>query len=192
MMMNKGKILGIVGGIIISVVAFSAIAHTCSNAIKQIPFYDEDGKFGEPPFYNWTVQDLNGKKLNLSTLDGKVVFLNIWASWCGPCRREMPSIQRLYNAMRDKKVIFVCVSNEPLKNVKEFINDFEITIEEKKQPFTVPVYVMKTESPSAFRYNAYPTTFIVSKGGEIDKYVGTKSWNDEEYKEMLTKLVQKK
>jgi thiol-disulfide isomerase/thioredoxin len=71
--------------------------------------------------FDWTVQSLDGRPFHLETAKGKVVFLNLWATWCGPCVREMPDIQRLYERMKGKGVVFLCVSNEGPDKVRRFV-----------------------------------------------------------------------
>src|SRR4051812_11348611 len=63
------------------------------------------------PFdYNFTVKDLAGKKTEFKNFQGRVIFLNLWATWCGPCRSEMASIQKLYESIDKEKVSFVMLS----------------------------------------------------------------------------------
>src|SRR5215469_8086824 len=62
---------------------------------------------------NFTLKDINGAPLSLASLRGKVVFLNIWATWCAPCREEMPSIESLYNDFKkNKDFVVLAVSQD--------------------------------------------------------------------------------
>src|SRR5687768_7021686 len=60
--------------------------------------------------FNFTAFSVDGKPLTMDSLKNKVVFLNIWATWCGPCRAEMPTIQSLHNAVASKDIVFVMLS----------------------------------------------------------------------------------
>ncbi|KAF0247388.1 MAG: redoxin domain-containing protein [bacterium] len=91
--------------------------------------------------YNWSATDLTGKTIQATEWKGKVVILNMWATWCGPCVAEMPSLQSLYNKTKDDGVVFVLVSNEDQKTVSQFI---------QKRNFSLPVYTISENLPSAF------------------------------------------
>src|SRR5687768_2285943 len=67
----------------------------------------EEGASGLPPF---SILDENGQVINLQDLKGKKVLVNLWASWCPPCRREMPSIEQLRQSLDTNKVVFILLS----------------------------------------------------------------------------------
>ena len=72
---------------------------------------------------DFKLKDLNGKELSLSDLKGKKVFLNFWATWCPPCKAEMPEIEKLYQETKDSNLVIVAVEiGEPLNTVKSFID----------------------------------------------------------------------
>lgn len=104
--------------------------------------------------------DLDGKQVNFESLKGKVVFLNIWATWCPPCVAEMPNIQKLYEKVGSDKIAFVMLSVDEggMEKVKKFID---------KKGFTFPVYMPASQLPREFYSNAIPTTFILSPEGKI-------------------------
>ena len=67
----------------------------------------------QPADYSWAIMDLNDRPVSFSAFQGRPVFLNIWATWCGPCVAELPSIARLAQPkLAGKKVAFVCVSTD--------------------------------------------------------------------------------
>lgn len=133
--------------------------------------------------YDFTVKDLEGKKLDMKDLKGKVIFLNLWATWCGPCRVEMPSIQNLYNSMDKEKVAFVMLSLDDegdKAKISQFING---------KNFTFPVYQPATPLPKQLRVTTIPTTFIVSPDGTIkSKKVGMANYDTQEMREFLKGL----
>src|SRR5687768_5116496 len=87
---------------------------------------DETSSESQAFDYEFTLQDLEGKKVEMSDLKGKVIFLNLWATWCGPCRVEMPSIQNLYNSVDKYKVAFVMLSldqEDQQPKIVKFVED---------------------------------------------------------------------
>lgn len=104
--------------------------------------------------------DLEGRGVSFESLKGKVVFLNIWATWCPPCIAEMPNIQKLYDKVGSDKIAFVMLSVDQGETgkVKKFID---------KKGYTFPVYFPTGQFPQEFRSNAIPTTFIISPEGKI-------------------------
>ena len=84
--------------------------------------------------YDWTIQSLDGQDFKMANAKGKVVFLNFWATWCSPCVAEMTSIQRLYEKLKDKEVVFVCISNEETSKVSRFV---------RRRGYTFPIYTMR-------------------------------------------------
>ncbi|WP_079666363.1 TlpA family protein disulfide reductase [Soonwooa buanensis] len=104
--------------------------------------------------------DAKGKSLSLEELKGKVVFMNIWATWCGPCIAEMPSIQKLYDKFKDKEdVAFVILEAESNKDkaVKFMTN----------KKLDLPVYFPIGNIPSEFFRGSLPTTVIFDKNGNV-------------------------
>ena len=133
--------------------------------------------------YDFAVKDLEGNKLDMKDLKGKVIFLNLWATWCGPCRVEMPSIQNLYNSVDKDKVAFVMLSLDQEgqhAKIVQFIND---------KDFTFPVYQPASPLPNILRVNTIPTTFIISPDGKVkSKKVGMANYDTEEMRGFLKEL----
>lgn len=120
--------------------------------------------------FNWSIRSLDGKDLKMEDLKGKTVFINFWATWCGPCRVEMPSIQSLWEQIGKEGIVFACISNEDPKTVSTFIN---------KHGYTFPVYTIKGEPPKIFQTDGIPATFILSPDGKVQlKHVGAAKWVD--------------
>lgn len=127
--------------------------------------------------------DLNGKTVDFESLKGKVIFLNIWATWCPPCIAEMPNIHSLYKKMDPNKVAFVMLSVDEggMAKVKKFID---------KKGYTFPVYMPASEFPQAFYSNAIPTTFIISPAGKImAKHEGMAEYDTKEVRDYLNGLA---
>jgi thiol-disulfide isomerase/thioredoxin len=104
--------------------------------------------------------DGEGKTFTLSSLRGKVVFLNFWATWCPPCRAEMPSINTLYGQFKDdKNVVFLTVDTDGnYKKAKSFLN---------KKQYSLPLYVADSQIPGELLGRSIPTTVIINKKGQI-------------------------
>lgn len=129
--------------------------------------------------YNWEFQTADGKADLLSNYKGKTVFISLWATWCGPCLAEMPSVQNLYNEMKDD-VVFLVISNEDLPTVSGFANSGK---------FNMPFISAEGEVPPSFVTDVIPTTFIIDKSGKIVvKHVGASQWDDESVKTFLRSL----
>jgi len=123
---------------------------------------------------------LHANDINLSDLKGKVIFLNYWATWCPPCRAEMPSIQQLYNDYKDK-MAFVFITNEPKEKVVTYYN---------KNNFSLPTYNLQSNPAPEISTRSLPTTFIIDKQGRIvEKEVGASNWNSSGYRKMFDALL---
>ena len=134
--------------------------------------------------YDFAVKDLDGNKLDMKALKGKVIFLNLWATWCGPCRVEMPSIQKLYHSVDKDKVAFVMLSLDQegqQRKIAQFISE---------KDFTFPVYQPATPLPKLLRVNTIPTTFIISPDGKVkSRKVGMANYDTEEMRVFLKDLA---
>jgi thiol-disulfide isomerase/thioredoxin len=131
--------------------------------------------------YDWTVKSLDGQNFKLAEAKGKVVFLNFWATWCPPCVAEMPSIQRLYEKIKDQEIIFACISNEDPSKVSRFV---------REKGFTFPIYTLQGAPPVAFKTRGIPATFILSPDGKIVfRHVGSAKWDDEKSVAFLKELM---
>lgn len=133
---------------------------------------------------DFTLKDLNGYQVSLSSFKGKVVLLNFWATWCPPCRDEIPSMNKLSQQMKNKKFIILAVSTDrAVVDVKDFI---------KKHPMNFPVLVDYNLSVSKSLYKIFmvPTSLLIDKNGVIvDKYFGEQDWTDPEIVQQIETLL---
>src|SRR5688572_10374333 len=94
--------------------ALSSISYYANAALMKTGIMDAnaegDSEDAEKFDYNFTLKTLTGEAVDFNQFKGKVVFINLWATWCGPCRVEMPSIQELYNEIDKEKIQFVMLS----------------------------------------------------------------------------------
>ncbi|MEX2234857.1 MAG: TlpA disulfide reductase family protein [Cyclobacteriaceae bacterium] len=134
--------------------------------------------------YDFTIKDLDGKKLEMADLKGKVIFLNLWATWCGPCRVEMPSIQNLYNSVDKYKIAFVILSLDTEDQHSKIVQYIRV------KEFSFPVYQPASPLPKLLRVNTIPTTFIIGTDGKVKtKKVGMANYDTEEMRVFLGTLT---
>jgi peroxiredoxin len=112
---------------------------------------------------NFSLRDMNGKQVSLEDYRGQVVLLNFWATWCGPCKVEMPHLQAMYTDFSDKGFVVLAVSTDDARNVskvKPFI---------KKNKYTFPVLLDK-DSSVLNQYNpeqVLPYNVLIDSNGEV-------------------------
>jgi thiol-disulfide isomerase/thioredoxin len=140
---------------------------------------------GEPaPYpYHAALTSLTGQSADLHDFRGKVVFLNLWASWCPPCRGEMPDIQRLYEQIDTSRVAFVMLSldRDPAR-AREVV---------REEGYTFPVFFPAGPLPDELESRAIPTTFVLSPAGQIaSRTDGMAQYNTAEFRAYLSKLAQ--
>ncbi|MER0284415.1 cytochrome c biogenesis protein/redoxin [Clostridioides difficile] len=120
---------------------------------------------------DFTLTDQYGKTHKLSDYEGKVVFLNFWATWCPPCKEEMPHIEQLYKDYKknDEDVVILGVASPNLgrEGSREHVINFL-----KEEGYTFPV-ALDEDGALAYQYgiNAFPTTFIIDKEGYVTQYI---------------------
>ncbi len=124
--------------------------------------------------------DLEGNRVDLD--DSKLTFINVWATWCGPCNMEMPSIQELYGRYKENdKIEFFVISDEDSETVLPFV---------QKKKYDLPLYLYAGRYPAELDGNAIPRTYIIKDGRVLVSEVGARNWNDPEVVEMIEKELE--
>ena len=126
----------------------------------------------------FSIKDASGNVVSLQSFKGKKVFVNLWASWCPPCRREMPSIEKLYQHVDTSKVAFVMLSlDDHFDKAKGFI---------KSKKLELPIYYPADNLPPLFNVQGIPATFIFNEHGAlIEQINGGDDYNTDYYKTLL-------
>ncbi len=151
-------------------------------AQKPISPWEIDGLTGKkaPEF---TLKDINGRNVSIASLRGKVVLINFWATWCPPCRAEMPSMNRLYREYKGKGLEILAISTDnSASKVKDYISQNSLAFQ----------VLMDDNIKVARQYKVFslPTTFLIDRNGIIvDRFLGEQDWISPEQKKRIEELL---
>ena len=135
---------------------------------------------------DFTFPGINGKKVSLSDYKGKVVLVNIWATWCRPCVDEMPSMEKLYRKFKEEnfEILAVSIDETGLKAVAPFMEKHKLTFSALIDP--------KGAIKSVYGITGVPESFIIDKQGQlIKKIVGPLDWATPKVFQFFNELIQK-
>lgn len=143
-------------------------------------------KFDEPVIApDFTLNDIKGNQVALKDFKGRIVFLNFWPTWCPPCRLEMPSMERLYQELKDRDLVMLALDmQESEKLVKAFISEFNLSFPS----------LLDREGDISFLYGVrgLPTTYIIDREGKIiGKAVGPRDWASQDALQLFQSLLKK-
>ena len=142
---------------------------------------------------NFRAVDLQGRPVSLDDLRGEVVFLNVWATWCPPCREEMPSMQRLYERLGPEGLRIVAVSidaapgrsdaaGRPGGDVAVFAKEYGLTFDIWHDP--------SGKIQQTYRTTGVPESFVIDRNGIIvKKVIGATDWDSEANTQLFRRLL---
>ena len=133
---------------------------------------------------NITFLDVDNKPINLNEFTGQLVIINFWATWCAPCKEEMPSLDNLKNlkAFENLKILPINVGQEDIQKSKIFFDDLKI--KNLELYFDNSIKLAKT-----FTLRGLPTTMIINKeGDEFARIIGSIDFGDENFIKWLSKF----
>ncbi|WP_298517813.1 TlpA disulfide reductase family protein [uncultured Kordia sp.] len=130
--------------------------------------------------FHWNLVDDSGKKVNFKEMEGDIILVNFWATWCPPCVAEMPSLNNLYKDYGDK-ITFVFLANDDKEKVNSYL---------EKNGYDLPVYYTKANEPKELISPGIPTTFLIDDQGNIVmKEVGSYNWNSTNVRNQIDELL---
>jgi peroxiredoxin len=138
------------------------------------------------PAPGFTLKDMDGKKFSLKDYHGKVVLLNFWATWCPPCRREMPSIERLHQYFKNKDFVVLAVNQmEGGDQVFTFTGDLGVDL-------SFPILFDKDSSVArAYGVMGLPTTSLIDTKGNVRfRAIGGREFDHPEVEKQIQQLMQ--
>jgi cytochrome c biogenesis protein CcmG, thiol:disulfide interchange protein DsbE len=137
------------------------------------------------PKFEASTIDAAPRKKSIEDYRGEVVLLNVWATWCGPCRVEMPSMQALYRDFgpRGLKIVAISIDDEGAeKKIRDFAQEYGLTFEILFDP--------TGGIQRAYQTSGVPETFIIGRDGVIrNRHIGLSDWNSESTRALVDRLL---
>ena len=138
------------------------------------------------PAPDFTLEDMDAKKFSLKEYRGKVVLLNFWATWCPPCRREMPSLERLHQKLKGKDFVVLALNQmEDGDQVFTFTGDLGVDL-------TFPILFDQESNVSrAYGVLGLPTTYLIDKKGNVRfRAIGGREFDHPDVEKQILQLMQ--
>ncbi|HEV7350680.1 TlpA family protein disulfide reductase [Telluribacter sp.] len=155
--------------IVLGLFALLAVYYTfsSSSAPEETTAVEEVLPTGPESLY-LPLTDMEGNPVQIDST--KLAFVNVWATWCGPCNMEMPSIQTLYNKYKDNsKMAFYIISDEDAATVTPFI---------QRKGYQLPFFQYAGTYPRQLDGDAIPRTYILRNGQVLAQEIGANNWDD--------------
>ncbi len=158
-------------------VLYLTFSNSGSSPAEQVAA--DQPQMGQDPYLS-AMSDLEGNRVDMEK--DKLVFLNVWATWCGPCVMEMPGIQSLYEKYKDNdKVRFYIVSDEDADTIVPFIT---------RKGYKLPFFIYADRYPGVLDGNAIPRSYIIYNGRILAQVIGAAHWDTPETHELIDKALQ--
>jgi thiol-disulfide isomerase/thioredoxin len=145
-------------GLALAVLSLTLTAKPVNDGINRSK-QEKNKQIRGVPAPLFETSDLSGKPQRLADYKGKVVLVNIWATWCAPCRAEMPALDRLYQERKDRGFVVIGMSNESIPTQKQFLKIVSVSY---------PLLMLNGDVPSFYRDIArYPEVFLIDRDGRL-------------------------
>ena len=155
----------------------------CSEAISaiKVPFGIRHYDIGQAQIFS--LKDIDGEKFVLEEARGNWIFLHCWASWCGPCREEMPTIQKLADSLKDDNFKIVMINTaEDEDTIFEFLGTIDVEVN--------TLMDADGQVTEVWKPRGLPTTFLINPRGEVKfQAIGGREWHKPEYINFLRQLL---
>jgi len=171
----------------------SPLLFFCLTAFSALAAWDDQPKLGHNltplskpvPAPDFTLEDMDEIKHKLTDYRGKVVLLNFWATWCPPCRREMPSMERLYQKHKNNKFTVIAINQmETADHVFAFTGQLEV------DPTFTMLFDTDSKVSQAYRVQGLPTTFLIDKKGRVRyRAIGGREFDHPDVEKQIKKLM---
>ena len=135
---------------------------------------------------DFSLKDINDKTISAASLKGNVVLIGFWATWCPPCRSEMPAMNKLYREFRNKGFEVIAISKDrSVTYVKDYLS---------KTPVDFPILMdPENKASKAFRVFSLPTSFLVDRNGVIlELFLGEEDWDSTKFRNKIKALLERK
>jgi peroxiredoxin len=181
------KIIFILPFLFLSSVA--AFVYADDELVRNIDYFAElsiSEPMTELAAIDFSAESLDGEMVNLFDFKGKVIFLNFWATWCGPCKAEVKDIDKLWDTLKDEDFVVIAVDlREKRKKVRAFMEEYGIDF---------PVYLDPSgRISSMYSVGGIPTTYIIDPDGNVvGRAIGPRDWGGEESIEFMRSLMRGK
>ncbi len=189
---RKWIIVGVI--LLVAISLISLYLYTLSVKMKKVEeerYKDFFSSLGiqkiNPPVKakDFTLEDLKGSAVSLRDFEGKVIFLNFWATWCPPCRIEMPDMEKLWQKFQDEDFVILAVN---LRERKDKVSSFV-----KENGYTFPVLLDSGgEVANTYGITAIPTTYLLDpRGRTVGKALGARHWASDDAFKLIEHLLPK-
>ena len=160
------------------ILLFCNILYNTDLSANELIIYEKQG-------FSSKFQDINSKELDLKNFEGKLILVNLWATWCEPCKEEMPSLDRLQKKFEKNifQILPISLDRGPKKNSINFFNDYNI---KELDIF----FDDKNNIPREARAAGLPHSIFVDKdGNEIAKLIGPAEWDSDYFVNFIKEML---
>ena len=134
----------------------------------------------------FSLADLKGNAIRLANLKGRIVFVNVWATWCEPCRQEMPAMQKLYTTLAGRDFEMLAVSSDQSKRevIERFVTANQLTFPVLLDP--------DLQVADRYRVTGYPEKFVIDRNGTVVAHeIGPRHWDAPDSVAAFRKLIER-